>query len=37
MRWVMEALMELSSHPVPAVLIFAVGVASMAAFMFITI
>lgn len=37
MRWVMGALMELSSHPVHAVLIFAVGVAAMAAFMFITI
>lgn len=37
MRWVMEALMELPDHPVPAVLIFAVGVAAMAAFMFITI
>lgn len=37
MRWVMEALMELSSHPAHAVLIFAVGVAAMAAFMLITI
>lgn len=37
MRWVMAVLMELPEHPVHAVMIFAVGVASMAAFMLITI